>query len=366
MVGGMGDAPRLDPTTGYWVVTRYGETSSLLRDPRLGAGQGVPDSFGLPAGPLRDLMTTWMMALDGANHARARRLISRAFTPSAVESLRPAIEATTARLVDEYVGAGGGDLVPAIAFPLPMEVVRLLFGVEPGRWRTQVVDRFSPSEAAAGGFLDQLRALIVFFEAFVPERRAAPGDDVFSRLFADLDGDRLGDAELVAHAVLLVTAGFETTMSMISLTVSTLLQHPAALAAVRADDALVRPAIEEVLRYEPAALSTTRCALEDVPVGQVTIPAGANVMFDLAAANRDPDRYEDPDRFDVHRSDVRPLTFGGGAHLCIGAALARLETEIVLRTLLPAAPDLRLAGDVRFGEHNPTVRCPSAVPLATA
>jgi cytochrome P450 len=361
----MGDSPRFEPSTGYWVVAGYAQASRLLRDPRLGAGRGVPDSFGLGTGPLRDVMTTWMMALDGADQARARRLISRAFTPSAVESLRPAIEATTTRLVDGYVAAGGGDLVAEVAFPLPMEVVRLLFGVDPDRWRAAVVDLFAPSDAGTGGFLDQLRALITFFEAFVPERRAAPGDDVFSLLLADHDGDRLGDAELVANAVLLVTAGFETTMSMISLTLLTLLQHPAALAALRDDDSLTRPAIDEVLRYEPAALSTTRCANEDVEMGDITIPAGANVLFDLAAANRDPDHYDHPDRFDILRAEIRPLTFGGGAHLCIGAALARLETEVVLGTLLPEAPDLRLAGEVRFRDHNPTVRCPASLPLAT-
>ena len=200
----------------------------------------------------------------------------------------------------------------------------------------------------------------------MPERRAAPGDDVFSALFADMDGERLSDAELVANAVLLVTAGFETTMSMISLTVLTLLRHPDQLERLRADPSLSRSAIEEVLRFEPAALSTTRFALAEVEVGGVTIPADANVLFDVAAANRDPERFADPDRFDVGRSDSRPLTFGGGAHLCIGAALARLETDVVLGELLPAAPGLALAEDeVQFQTANPTIRRPVRLLLAT-
>ena len=327
----------------------------------------MPDSFGLTSGPLRELMESWMMALDGDVHGRTRRLISRAFTPSAVESLRPAIEATSSRLVDDYVAAGGGDLLPAIAFPLPMDVVRILFGVDAERWQRDVVAVFDPSSGKAGtGFLDQLVALIDFFEAFVPERRAAPGDDVFSALFAEHDGERLTDAELVANAVLLVTAGFETTMSMISLTVLTLLRHPDQLALLRADPARTRAAIDEVLRIEPAALSTTRFTLTDVEVAGTTIPAGSNVLFDLVAANRDPARYTDPDVFDITRADIRPLTFGGGAHLCIGAALARLETEVVLQTLLTRAPALRLTGDeIEFQTQNPTIRRPVRLPLAT-
>jgi cytochrome P450 len=308
-------------------------------------------------------MESWMMALDGAAHARTRRLISRAFTPSAVESLRPAITETSSTLVDDFIGAGGGDLIPAVAFPLPMEVVRILFGVDAERWHREVVTVFDPGNAAAG-FLPQLRSLIDFFDALVPERRAALGSDVFSALFAEQDGDGLSDDELVANAVLLVTAGFETTMSMISNTVLTLLRHPDQLEALRADGDLLRGAIDEVLRFEPAALSSTRHTFEDIEVGGGTIPAGANVLFDLAAANRDPNRYDRPDEFDITRREIRPLTFGGGAHLCIGAALARLETEVVLRTLLGRAPALRLADEhIEWATSNPTIRRPLRLPL---
>ncbi len=327
----------------------------------------MPDSLGLTSGPLRELMESWMMALDGDAHSRVRRLISRAFTPSAVESLRPDVEATTRQLVQRYTDAGGGDLMTGIAFPLPMEVVRILFGVERERWQHEVVDVFDPAaEHPDAGFFGQLRALISFFEAFVPERRAAPGNDVFSALFADLDGERLSDHELVANAVLLVTAGFETTMSMISLTILTLLRHPDQLSKLRGDPSLTRSTIDEVLRIEPAALSTTRYALTDIEVGSTTIPAGSNILFDIATANRDPDRYEEPDRFDITRSDIRPLTFGGGAHLCIGAALARLETDVVLQQLLLAAPALALADDdVAFQTANPTIRRPVRLELTT-
>jgi cytochrome P450 len=357
--------PLLATDFGYWYVTRYEDAAVLLRDPGMRAGRGVPDSLGLGPGPLRTLMETWMMARDGVEHTHVRKLISRVFTPRAVEALRPQVEQVTNGLVAGLVAAGGGDVIPALAFPLPMEVMRLLFGVDAATWRERVAALFDP---AGGGpaFTDQLQQLITFLQELVGQRRGRPGEDMFSRMFAaDEDGDVLSDDELVANGVLLITAGFETTMSLIALAVHTLLRHPDQLELLRTDWSLARGAVEEVLRYEPAALSTTRSTSEPLTLHGQTIPAGANVIVAMAGVNRDPAHFADPDHFLITRTGIRPLTFGGGAHLCIGAGLARLEAEVAITTLFRAAPSLRLPDDFVTTWHagNPTVRRPESVPV---
>jgi cytochrome P450 len=356
--------PVFETDFGYWYVARYDDVAKLLRDPRLIAGQGVPDSLGVREGTLRDVMDSWLMATDGAAHARTRRLISRAFTPRAVEALRVPVTRLADRLVTHLVAAGGGDIITALAYPLPMEVVRLLFGVDADRWRAEVAEVLDPSAPGSEGrFLDQLQQLVDFFDVLVGERRTAPGVDVFSALFAaDDDGETLSDLELTANAVLLVTAGFETTMSLITLAVRTLLLHRAQLELLRDDHSLVHQAVDEVLRFEPAALSTTRHTTVDVEVRGRVIPAGQNVLFSLAAANRDPDRFDHPDEFDITRPDIRPLTFGAGVHNCIGAALAHMEAEIALIALIDGAPELRLRDEhCTWQQANPTIRRPTSL-----
>jgi hypothetical protein len=349
---------------GYWYVSRYDDANRLLRDPALGAGRGVPDSMGITSGPLHDLMTTWMMAIDGAEHTRVRRLISRAFTPRAVDAMRPRIQEIANGLLDGIAERGRADIVAEYAFPLPMEVVRLLFGVDAGEWAANVTRLFDPATADPhAGPLGPMGALADWFVDVVEARRAVPGTDMFSAMVVpDENGDALSTEELVANAVLLVTAGFETTMSLITLAVYALLSHPEQVQRLLADPALARNAVEETLRYEPAALSTTRCTPVDLEVEGVTIPGGANILFSVVAGNRDPRRYDDPGRFDITRDDIRPLTFGAGVHACIGAALARLEGEVAVGSLFARFPTLRLAPQTLVWQtENPTVRRPVAL-----
>lgn len=348
---------------GYWYVSTHADASQLVRDARLGAGTGVPDSLGLSSGRLYDVMTEWMMALDGTDHARVRRLVSRAFTPRAVESLRPAIQSLTDHLLDDIAARGSTELVADFAFPIPMEVVRLLFDVDTSEWDKHVVELVRPGSPAAANAVEMMDALADYLLDVVARRHAEPGDDMFSAMVVvDDDGDRLSDHQLLANAVLLVTAGFETSMSLIALCVLTLLRYPEQLRALQANPELVRNAVEEVLRFEPAALSTTRCALEDITVGGQVIPAGSNILFPMPAINRDPGRYEAPDTFDIARPDVRPLTFGGGAHVCLGAALARLEAEVAVGSFFVRFPDARLRDDeIEWQSLNPTVRRPVAL-----
>lgn len=358
--------PVFETNFGYWYVSRYEDANRLLRDGSLGAGRGVPDSMGITSGPLYDLMTTWMMAIDGPEHTRVRKLVSRAFTPRAVEALRPDIQALADRLCDGFGLRGGGDVVADYAFPLPMEVVRLLFAVDADSWGAHVTALFDPATAPTdAGPLGPMGALAEWFVGVVEARRTELGSDMFSAMLApDEHGDALSTAEAVANAVLLVTAGFETTMSLITLAVWSLLTHPDQLDALRADPALAAGVIEETLRFEPAALSTTRSTPHDLEVAGTVIPAGSNILCSVVAANRDPRRYVEPDRFDITRADVRPLTFGAGAHACLGAALARLEGEIAIGTLVRRFPDLRLAGDdLVWQTQNPTVRRPVSLPV---
>ena len=247
-----------------------------------------------------------------------------------------------------------------LSFPLPMEVTRLLFGVDPATWDAGITAIFDPARRSGEGWVSDMQRLCDFLADFVP-RWAGAGTGLFTALKApDEEGNVLGTQEQVANAVLLVTAGFETTMSLISNAVRTLLLHPEQLEALRANPALASSAVDEVLRYEPPALWTSRYATEDIDVHGTVIPRDANVLFSSVAANRDPARYPDPDRFDITRTDIRPVTFGGGVHSCIGAQLARVEVEIALATLFARLPTLRLVSpeDSTFQGDNPSVRRP--------
>ncbi len=373
------DDPVYQTDFGYWYVSRYDDIVALVRDPRLGAGTGVADSLGLAHGRLRDLMDTWVMSVDGAHHTRVRRLFSRAFTPRAVEALRPAIEAVTAAALDRMAAAFSAgepvDVVGDLAFAVPMEVVRLLFGAPADEWDERVVALFDGRDTgdmgdtgeggggAGGGPLGAMVALSEYFEhSVLPARRDAPGDDIFSAMVVGDDEGTLGDFELIANAVLLVTAGFETTQCLLANTILALLSHPDALGWLLADPrGRAGGTIEECLRWEPAALSTTRQTTCPVEVAGTTIPEGAKILFSVIAGNRDPRRYSEPSEFDPSRIDIRPLTFGGGVHVCVGAALARLEGEIVIGALFERFPGLELAPEatVEWAASNPTVRRPS-------
>jgi cytochrome P450 len=341
---------------GYWYVSRYDDINALLRDDRMVAGTGVADSIGLPPGKLHDLMDTWMMSVDGPEHSKVRRLCNHVFTPRAVEALRPEVQRITDGLLDAMAvrleRKEAVDVVHDYAFPMPMEVVRLLFGSDPEEWATRIVPLFEDSNPLA----PMLELADYFATVVIPQRRAEPGDDLFSGL---VRGD-LTDDELVANAVLLVTAGFETTECLVANAVLAILAHPDQRAILLEDPrSRARNAIEEVLRWEPPALSTTRQTTAPVEVAGRTIPAGAKVLFSTLAGNRDPARYTDPDRFDITRPDIRPLTFGGGVHVCVGAALARMEGDVALASLFERFPDLALADEqIEWTADNPTVRRP--------
>ena len=294
-----------------------------------------------------------MLSVDPPDHTRLRRLVSAAFSPRRIEGLRSRVQTIIDDLLDD-VAAQGPDtrvnLVGAFAFPLPFTVICELLGVpDPdrgalGRGLTALlVPTSTPAEyALAKAASDEVVAMLT---ALVEAKQAAPGADLVSGLISARDGDeRLDTRELLSSVFQLIVAGHDTTATLIGNSVVALLRNPEQLAQVRADPSKIASTVEECLRYDaPVPHSTFRYAIEPVAIGDVTIPAGAQVIICLAAANRDDERYPRSDALDIARAAERHLAFGHGVHHCLGAALARMEGQLALATLLRRFPRLRLA-----------------------
>jgi cytochrome P450 len=345
-----------------WLVTRRDLAEQVLRDHRLQAGAGVAESFGEAGGLLADVMAAWLMSLDGEAHQYARNLVSREFTPRRVAALGPVITRLAHELVAAWLARAErepADLVEGVAFALPSRVMCHLFRIDPAEWSERVELLFRPppgTELPQGG---AIQGLAEYFDELVRAPDDLDPKSLLSLLSVpDPEAGELSDLEVVANCVLLVTAGIDTTTALIANTVLCLLNNPDQLALLRADPELVPNAIEETLRFEPPALSASRFAAEKLPLGGREIPAGGQILVSLAAANRDPRRYADPDRFDVTRADIEPLTFGGGRHFCLGASLARLEARAALDALLGTGRELELE-TLRWRKDNPTVRGPA-------
>ncbi|WP_405719311.1 cytochrome P450 [Streptomyces sp. NBC_01537] len=358
---------------GFWLLTRYEDVHTLLRDPRLGADNGGnAGADARPGGEHTERMaggdTPSMILMDPPGHTRLRALVNKAFTPRAVEGLRERIERIVDRLLDDWdsgpgsdSGSGGTDFVEAFAYPLPLDVICEMLGV-PASDRAEVrdwsedmaylVDPVVTPETVARG-LSGRRKIIDYFRTLVAERRLAPGDDILSGLIlAEDQGDRLTSDELLATAALLVVAGHETTANMIANGMLALLRHPDELELLRSSGpALVPAAVEEMLRYDGPAQAVGRRALEDIELHGVRVPRGGRLVLSLGAANRDPARFPDPDRLDITRPDNRHLALSGGAHFCVGAPLARMEACIAFTALLRRFPRLELTAEPRWRER---------------
>src|SRR3712207_1567337 len=339
-----------------WLVTRYDDVRHALTDPRLskdsdGFARALERQPVPPEGRavFAQELNRHMLSTDPPDHTRLRKLVSRAFTMRAIAAMRPQVEAIAGRLADRMAtGPAEVDLLDTFAFPLPMGVICELLGVPEGE-RTSF-RRWSNTLLTSDGAVDERTAagmaMAEYLTALVAEKRARPADDMLSAIVAAAeDADRLSFDETVSMAFLLLVAGHETTVNLIGNGALALLRRPDRLAELRADPGLVPGAVEEFLRLDgPVNLATFRHTTEPVEVGGTTIPAGEVVLVSLASANRDPAHVVAPDELDWHRQ-VGHLAFGHGSHHCLGAPLARLESEVAFRTMLGRFPDLALAVD---------------------
>jgi cytochrome P450 len=352
-------APVHRSAIGFWVLTRFDDCQRVLRDPRVGKdfsgaarALGLSDAQQAEQAAFRDDHSNMLFA-DPPDHTRLRGLATRAFTPRTVEALRGRVVAIVDELIDGF-GAGEVDLMDALAFPLPVTVIGEMLGVPAEdraqfrplvRASTAVLELAVTPEALAAATAARA-TMEEYFAALVAERRAHPRDDLLTQLIETEDkGDQLSERELISTAILLFAAGFETTTHLIGNSVLALLGDPGQLDRLRDDRSLLRPGVEELLRYDSPVQITARTAYEPIDVAGHDVEAGETVLALLGAANRDPDHFTDPDRLDVGRDGGAALSFGSGIHYCLGAALARLEGQVVLDRLLERFATWELVGD---------------------
>jgi len=335
------------PLPGTWVLSRFDDCRALLRDHRVGAAEpGMPTADSGITGSRareRDPEMRSILFMNPPDHTRIRSLVSRAFTPRRVEKLRPEVTAMADSLIDVLAADGGGNLLDALAFPLPANVISALVGVpvEERDWLRPMVAKLTASLelTASETMLDEAEQSADTVRAYISEliakRRADPQDDLLSGMIAASDGeDRLSENEIISNTMVIYAAGFETTTHLICNMVLNLLRHPDQLALVRSDRSLVPQVVEEVIRFDPPVQIDGRTVFEDIEFGGKTIPPGHTVITMLAGANRDPEIFDNPQSFDITRTDTQVLSFGSGIHYCLGASLARLEGQVVLERLL--------------------------------
>ena len=339
---------------GQWVVPGYDDVAALLTDRRLG-NEFPPQYHALSVGtgPASQFLQRILLHQDRPQHTHLRGLLARAFTRGAVLQLREHIEELTGRLLAPARASGALEVVGELAFPLPVMVICELIGV-PANDRDEVRPRaFDLGRAFATSLTDDRRRaadeavtwMREYIGGILDQRRRARGDDLLSRMLAvEEDGDRLSHEEIVDNAVFLFFAGFETTSSLLATGCAALLEHPGQLARLRAEPGLVPAAVEEFLRYDAPIQSRLRLVREPVEVGGRTLRPGRLVLLLIGSANHDPARFANPGALDVGRDPNPHLSFGGGIHYCLGAALARLEAAVVFGRLLRDFPRLEASG----------------------
>lgn len=367
------------PLLKVWVLTKYADVAAALRAPELSAAarnwSGYERFFLRPSieqNVLDDMYQRWMLQLDAPDHTRLRALTGRAFTPRAVQRMRGTIAGVADAMLDRVGPDGRLDVVRDFSFPLPVTIISKMLGVpaeDDARvlaWSTKLLPSFSPAMSLAT-LRDVNEALGEFREYFVDLvaiRRRAPADDLLSDLIAARDNDdKLSDEELFATAILLTFAGHASTAQAIANVVHALATQPGLADRLRREPQRIGPAIEESLRFDSPLQLIYRTTMSPYAVGGKTIPAGEMVFLILPAANRDPARFADSDRFVADRADNKHLAFGYGSHFCAGAGLARLEMVVAVERLLARFDGFELDGPVPKRESSLLLRGLESLPV---
>ena len=345
-----------DPFLHAWVVTGYAEVLTVLQDfsaERTPTPEQLQRMGVASLAPIAQVMVKQMLFLDGAAHQRLRRLCSVAFTPRRVDRLRSHIESIANRLIDRVIDTGHLDLIGDFAAPLPAIVSAELLGVPAADhpqlkdWSSdfaEMLGNFQHNPDRAGRVLRSLESMIDYFRAAIREQRDTPREGLLSSLLtAEVDGSRLTEEEVIANTIVTMVGGQETTTNLIGNGFLALLRQPEQLVQLRDDPSIVGSATEELLRYDSPSQHTGRLVPEDCELGGKILRKRDAVMAVMAAGNRDPERFPDPDRLDLRRADNRHLAFGWAAHFCFGAPLARIEGQIAFNTLLRRLRNVALA-----------------------
>jgi len=363
------DPVHWDPFLHTWVVTRYADVLEVLHTFSADRTHSPAklEAMGLSEmSPIAELMVKQMLFMDPPQHTRLRKLASHAFTPARVAVLRTHIREITARLLDQVERPRRMDVIKDLAEPLPAIVTAEMLGVPVADWQqlkawsaefAEMLGNFQHNPDRVPQMLRSVSGMIGYFRQAISQQRTDPREGLVSSLIAaEVDGDRLADDEIAATCIVTMVGGQETTTNLIGNGVLTLLRHPGEMERLRANPTLVPSAVEEMLRYESPSQHTGRLAPVQRELGGKVIGKGQAVMAVMAAANRDPERFPEPDRFDVERQDNRHLAFGYAAHFCFGAALARIEGQEAFEAILRRIPDLRLAQDRLVWRNNSGLR----------
>jgi cytochrome P450 len=361
---------------GFWVLTRYEDVVSVLRDANFAKeaiAAFVAQRLGVEATVGIGIS---MLDRDPPDHTRLRSLVSKAFTPRVVEGLRPRIQQIVDELLDGVEDRRAMDLIEEFAYPIPVIVICEMLGVpveDHERFRGWSLDLARGLDATllgAGSDVAQRasasrRALSNYFRELIAERRDSPRGDLLSALIAAEEaGDKLSENELLATCILILVAGHETTVNLLGNGTLALLRHPDQLRLLRENPGLIGSAVEELLRYDGPVQRTARIPSAAATIDGRTIEAGEMVMPFIGAADRDPAQFTDPDRLDITRADNRHIAFGWGIHFCLGAPLARLEGQIAINTLVRRFPKLALATDRPQYRQSLTLRGLQSLPVA--